>query len=108
MEEDVALDPMDIRLLGPTAVMACAYRMPDTIEELRLQRLDGGFADHRGGRRGVGDDTVSDRSHRGPSVHRRPGVPTIAREAHERQARLFWPPRLVHREIQRSRGGRDR
>ena len=48
-----------------------------------------------GGRRALGGDTVSDRSHRGPSVHRRPpGVPTIARGARQRQARLFWPPRL--------------
>ncbi len=96
MEEDVALDPVDVRLLSSTAVVACANRVTDAVEELRLRRLGrGGFAKDGGGRRALGGDTVSDRSHRGPSVHRRPpGVPTIARGARQRQARLFWPPRL--------------
>ena len=50
-EEDVALDPVDVRLLGPRAVVACANRVTDMVEELRLRRLGrGGFAkDGRGG-----------------------------------------------------------
>src|SRR5437870_7582806 len=96
MEEDVALDPVDVRLLSSTAVVACANRMMDAVEELRLRRLGrGGFAKDGGGRRALGGDTVSDRSHRGPSVHRGPpSVPTIARGARQRQARLFWPSTL--------------
>jgi len=96
MEENVALDPVEVRLLGPRAVVACANRVTDAVEELRLRRPGrGGLAkDGRGGR-ALGGDTVSDRSHRGPRVHRRPpGVPTIARGVRERQARLFWLPRL--------------
>src|SRR3989441_341340 len=67
LEENVALDPVDARLLGPRAVVACANRVTDAVEELRLRRPGrGGFAkDGRGGR-ALGGDTVSDRSHRGP------------------------------------------
>src|SRR2546426_2470791 len=95
MEEDVALDPMDVRLLSSTAVVACANRVTNAVEELRLRRLGrGGFANDGGGRRALGGDTVSDRSPRGPTVHRPPPprVPTIAPSAREPQARLVWPP----------------
>ena len=94
MEEDVALDPVDVRLFGPTAIVACTNRVTDAVEELGLRRLRcPGLAKEGRGRQALGGDTVSDRSHRG---HRRPppSVPTIARGARERQARLFWPPIL--------------
>jgi len=39
MEEEVALDPVDVRLLSSTAVVACANRVTDAVEELRLRRL---------------------------------------------------------------------
>jgi hypothetical protein len=42
MEEDVALDTVDIRLLGPTAVMACANCVTDAIEELDAAAGDPG------------------------------------------------------------------
>ena len=71
MEEDVALDPVDVRLLGPAAVVACANRVTNAVEELRLRRVRrSGFAKDRGGRRALGGDDISDRPHRGPSLHR--------------------------------------
>jgi len=39
VEEDVALDPMDVRLLGAVAVVAGADGLADAIEEPRLRRL---------------------------------------------------------------------
>ena len=33
MEENVALDPVEVRLLGPRAVVACANRVTDAVEE---------------------------------------------------------------------------
>ena len=71
VEEDVALGPVDIGLLGPTAVVACANGVADAIEELGLWCLSPGcFAKDVDGRRAIGCDSVSDRSRRGPSVHR--------------------------------------
>ncbi len=70
MEEDVALDPVDVRLFGPTAVVACTNRVTDPVEELRLWRLRRpGFAKEGRGRRALGDDSISDRPHRGASLH---------------------------------------
>jgi hypothetical protein len=58
MEEDVALDPVDVRLFGPTAVVACANRVTDTVEELRLRRSGrGSCAKDRGGRRALSGET---------------------------------------------------
>src|SRR5262245_1841105 len=73
MEEDVTLDPMDVCLLSPPAVVACANGETDTVEELRLRRLGrGGFANDGGRRRALEEDAVADRSYCGPNVHRGP------------------------------------
>ena len=70
-EEDLALGPVDVRLLGPTAVVACANGVADAIEELGWWRCRRGcLTQDERGRRVVGDESVSERSHRGPSDHR--------------------------------------
>src|SRR5512132_1503319 len=42
VEEDVALDPADVGLLGAAAVVAGTDRLTDAVEEAGLRRPDGG------------------------------------------------------------------
>jgi hypothetical protein len=99
VEEDVALDPVDIGLLGPTAVVACANRVTDAIEESRLRRLsrghfakDGAAGDGRLQRIGP----IASRSQR---PLRPPRVAMIAGAACERQERIVLATETVSRKI---------
>src|SRR5438445_5193420 len=95
MKEDVALDPVDIRLLGPAAVVACANGVTNAVEELRLRRVRrSGLAEDRGGRRARGGDDISDRPHRGPSLHRTSAWTDDSRTRARTARTIVPPPRL--------------
>ena len=64
VEQAVSANPVDVRLLGPRAVVSCPYEMPHSIEQLR--RLAVHMAIERGFRATRGEPHTGPRSRAQP------------------------------------------